>query len=85
MAGHVKDAVVEALNAAVPTLDEAEQRLVIQLYRALMAGKPVAVPDLAARVGWEVSRVEDALGRWPGARPLILDEALQPSAAQRRA
>lgn len=66
MAGHVKDAVVEALNAAVPTLDEAEQRLVIQLYRALMAGKPVAVSDLAARVGWEVSRVEDALGRWPG-------------------
>jgi alkylmercury lyase len=58
--------VVDALNAAIPTLDPAEQGLVLELYRALMAGKPVAVPDLAAGSGWEVSKVEDALRRWPG-------------------
>ena len=59
-------AVAEALKAAVPTLDPAEQRLALQLYRMLLAGRPVATADLATAVGADVGFVEGALGGWPG-------------------
>ncbi len=58
--------VAEALKAAVPTLEPAEQRLVLQLYRMLLAGRPVAIADLATAVGADVGFVEGALGGWPG-------------------
>jgi len=60
------ESVAEALSAAVPTLDPAEQRLALQLYRMLLAGKPVTTADLAARAGMQARLVEAALGRWPG-------------------
>lgn len=58
--------IAEALKAAVPTLDPAEQRLALQLYRILLAGKPVAAADLATAVAADVSSVENALAGWPG-------------------
>jgi alkylmercury lyase len=58
--------IAEALKAAVPTLDPAEQRLALQLYRMLLAGRPVATADLATAVGADVGFVERALGGWPG-------------------
>lgn len=60
------ETVAEALAAAAPTLDEREQRLALELYRALMAGRPVSPEDLAARAGVDVADVESALERWPG-------------------
>jgi alkylmercury lyase len=61
-----RQATVEALRAAVPTLDPAEQRLALELWRALMGGRPVSVADLSARAGVGAAEVEAALGRWPG-------------------
>lgn len=58
--------VAEALRAAVPTLDPAEQRLALELYRLLLAGKPVTSSDVASRAGADVAVVEAALDRWPG-------------------
>jgi alkylmercury lyase len=60
------ETVAEALKAAVPTLDPAEQRLALRLYRMLLAGKPVNTKDLATSIGADVGLVEAALGRWPG-------------------
>jgi alkylmercury lyase len=60
------DTIAEALKAAVPTLDPAEQRVALQLYRLLLAGKPVTTADLATSIGTDVGLVEAALGRWPG-------------------
>jgi len=60
------ESVAEALSAAVPTLDRTEQQLALQLYRMLLAGKPVTTADLAASAGTEARVVEAALGRWPG-------------------
>lgn len=60
------EAVAAALAAAAPTLYEREQRLALDLYRALMAGHPVSPDDLAARAGVVVAEVESALARWPG-------------------
>lgn len=59
-------AIAEALEAAVPTLDPAEQRLALQLYRMLLAGRPVATTDLATAVGADDGFVEAALEGWPG-------------------
>jgi alkylmercury lyase len=58
--------VAEALKAAVPTLDPAEQRVALDLYRLLLGGRPVLVADLAASAGLDERDVEGALGRWPG-------------------
>lgn len=60
------ESVAEALRAAVPTLDPAEQRLALELYRLLLAGKPVTSSDLASRAGADAARVDAALDRWPG-------------------
>jgi alkylmercury lyase len=58
--------VADALKAAVPTLDPAEQRLALELYRLLLRGRPVAIADLASSAGLAARDVERALGRWPG-------------------
>jgi len=60
------ETIAMALAGAAPTLDERQQRLAFELYRALMAGRPVSPEDLAARAGVDVAEVESALGRWPG-------------------
>ncbi len=60
------ETIAEALRAAVPTMEPAEQRLALQLYRMLLSGRPVAVADLASSVGVEVGVVEGALDGWPG-------------------
>jgi alkylmercury lyase len=58
--------VAQALRSAVPTLDRDEQRMALQLYRMLLAGKPVRTAELASTAGADVSAVEAALDRWPG-------------------
>lgn len=58
--------VAKALRSAAPTLDPAEQRLALELYRLLLAGKPVTTNDLATSAGVREGVVEEALGRWPG-------------------
>jgi len=63
---HNVEEVAEALRSAAPTLDPAEQRLALQLYRLLLAGKPVTIRDPASSAGLDVGVVEGALGRWPG-------------------
>jgi hypothetical protein len=60
------ESVAEALSAAVPTLDPAEQRLALQLYMMMLVGKPVTTADLAVSAGMQARLVEAALGRWPG-------------------
>lgn len=60
------ETVAEALRAAAPTLDPAEQHLALALYRMLLAGKPVTSGDLASRVGMDERSVDRALGHWPG-------------------
>lgn len=60
------ETVAAALRAAVPTLDPAEQRVALQLYRMLLSGKPVSPSDLATSVGADPMFVAAALDRWPG-------------------
>lgn len=55
------ESVSEALRAAVPTLDPGEQRIALQLYRMLLAGKPVSPADVASNVGAVVEDVEAGL------------------------
>lgn len=60
------EGVAEALRTAAPTLDPAEQRMALELYRMLLAARPVEPSDLAARNGMSIDDVEVALDRWPG-------------------
>lgn len=60
------EVVAEALRAAGPTLDPAEQRLALELYRLLLHGKPVTPGGLASSAGVDIATVEAALDRWPG-------------------
>jgi len=60
------DAVADAMRGAVPTLDLGEQRLALELYRALMEGRPISASELAARTATDPAEVEEALARWPG-------------------
>lgn len=57
---------LRCLRSAAPTLDPAEQRRALELYRRLLAGKPVTATDLPSGAGLDEGRVEEALGRWPG-------------------
>ncbi len=60
------DDLAAALRAAAPTLDPAEQRLVVALYRALAEGSPVPAAALGHRLGTPDATIEAALDRWPG-------------------
>ena len=60
------DELAEAIGAAVPDLDPTEQRIAVEVYRLLAAGEPVASEDIAAATDVSRSRVEEALGSWPG-------------------
>ncbi len=57
---------VDALRAAVPTLDPGEQHIALALYRVLMEGRAVSPEELAERAGVAVGAVEESLSRWPG-------------------
>jgi alkylmercury lyase len=59
-------ALADALRSAAPTLDEAEQRLALELYRLLLPGRPVSASQLAATVGVSELDAGAALRRWPG-------------------
>lgn len=60
------DELVEALLAASPELDAAEQRLAIAVYRTLAEGEPVAEHVLVERSGIAAAEVARALDTWPG-------------------
>lgn len=50
----------------LPTLDLAEQRLSLELYRLLADGQPVPRAVLAQRLGIPVETVNRILDSWPG-------------------
>lgn len=54
------------LRAAVPALDEREQRLTISLYRLLAAGEPVSETRLAERTSIPDGDLAATLREWPG-------------------
>ena len=60
------EGLAESIRAAFPALNPFDQRLALQLYRLLLARKPVTTSRLASRVGADVDVVEAALRRWPG-------------------
>jgi alkylmercury lyase len=50
----------------LPSLNELEQRLSLELYRRLADGQPVPRPALADRAGVTVETVNRILDSWPG-------------------
>jgi len=54
------------LVAAMPGLEEKEQRVAVELYRLLAEGVPVSRERLAGRAGLPPARVAELLERWPG-------------------
>ena len=66
------DDLATALGGASPKLDRTDQRLALNLYRALAEGRPVSVPALAQRCRLGETRVAETLAAWPG---VFFDEA----------
>src|SRR5690348_521245 len=60
------DDVAARTAGAFPALNLLEQRLSLQLYRALAEGEPVPRGTLAQRLGSSVEAVNGVLDRWPG-------------------
>ena len=58
-----------ALVAAMPELEESEQRVAVELYRLLAEGLPVSRERLAERAGLPPARIAELLERWPGVYP----------------
>lgn len=58
--------VVQALDAARPTLDAEEQLLALTVYRSLAGGEPVTVAKLSREVSASEGWVADRLEAWPG-------------------
>jgi alkylmercury lyase len=58
--------VIDAISAAMPRMDPAEQRIVTATYGLLAEGRPVPVEAVAEAAGLPVARVEQMLGSWPG-------------------
>jgi alkylmercury lyase len=56
----------DTLARAMPSFDETEQRLAVELYWELASGEPVSTTWLAARIGLPEEEVSAILGRWPG-------------------
>ena len=56
----------EAISAAMPALNETEQRMAVTLYRTLAEGRPVGHAEIAHRMGVNDALVRDALAGWPG-------------------
>ena len=56
----------DKLVRAMPELEQAEQRLAIELYRLLAAGGPVSPERLARRAALPPGRVARLLESWPG-------------------
>ncbi len=60
------DKFTEELIAAIPKLDETEQRIGVALFRRLALGEPVEVSSVASDLGLPEDRVADLLDRMPG-------------------
>lgn len=60
------DRLADAIGAAVPDLDEAEQRIAAATYRTLASSGPASPDAIAASVGVSADRVRSALDSWPG-------------------
>lgn len=60
------DALLRHFVAAFPAFNADSERLALRLYRQLAQGRPVAVDDLAAKLGTTVEFVEATLASWPG-------------------
>lgn len=51
---------------AAPDFDEEQQRVALEVYRAVAEGSPAPASDVAERASVEVDRVEQLLATWPG-------------------
>jgi len=60
------EAMADAISAAMPRLDAAEQRIAIGTYRLLADGEPVSTAAIATATNQPEDRVEKALNSWPG-------------------
>jgi hypothetical protein len=67
---HLTDAeltrLAEELRAAVPPLNEDEQRIAVAVYRLLAEGEPVVETRIPAASGIAADKVARTLARWPG-------------------
>ena len=60
------DALLAALRAARPRMDEQDRALAVAVYRRLALGHPVTEADLATDTGQSLDRIRDSLAAWPG-------------------
>lgn len=60
------DALLTALRAARPPMDDENRALAVAVYRRLALGHPVPDADLATDTGQSVARIHDTLAAWPG-------------------
>ena len=60
------DSVSEAIQAAMPVLDETDRHVATAVHRLVSLGKPVEPAAVAEAVGIDVEHVEARLASWPG-------------------
>lgn len=60
------DGVAEAIDAAMPALDETDQRIATAIHRFMSNAEPVEPAAVAAAAGVSVDRVTERLDLWPG-------------------
>jgi len=56
----------DAIKAAMPTLDETDQRVATAIYRLMSLGEPVGLAAIADVAGITVDQVNSKLDSWPG-------------------
>lgn len=60
------DGVAEAIKAAMPALDETDQRIATAIHRLMSGAEPVEPGAVARAAGVSVDRVTEKLHLWPG-------------------
>jgi alkylmercury lyase len=65
------DALIDALEAGLPRLDDIGRSVVLELYRALAHGRPVSNVNLRKRTGYPVDDLTDAVHSW---RDVVYDD-----------
>jgi alkylmercury lyase len=60
------ESVSEAIQGAMPVLDETDRQIAMNIHRLMRLGKPVELSDVAETAGIDVADVEARLASWPG-------------------
>ena len=64
--GGALEETAEAIRAAMPTLDEIEQRISASVHRLMADGVAVTSEDIARASDAAVDRIDESLNIWPG-------------------